>query len=182
MRDAASGRRRRARFRRSLWQPPRLHAQQPRERLVGPLELFYGLAVVVLVAQDARHLALHLTWRGLGQFAVVVTLVWIAWLNGRLHHELHGREDARARSTFLLQILTAAVAAMGAATAVDRCDIRSPASAPPTILTVIRVDPDPCRHADQGRAGANPDRPASRAAALLRHEHKYCGPSVRHCY
>jgi low temperature requirement protein LtrA len=33
----------------------------------------------------------------------VFTLVWIAWTNGSLHHELH--EDARARSTFLLQIL-----------------------------------------------------------------------------
>ena len=33
------------------------------------------------------------------------TLVWIAWFNGTLHHELHGREDARGRSLFLLQIL-----------------------------------------------------------------------------
>jgi low temperature requirement protein LtrA len=95
-----------------LWQPPRAHGQQPRERAVGPLELFYDLAVVVLVAQDARHLALHLTWRGLADFTVVFTLVWIAWLNGSLHHELHGREDARARSTFLLQILV--LASMGA--------------------------------------------------------------------
>jgi low temperature requirement protein LtrA len=100
------------RLRRSLWQSPRPHGQQPRDRVVSPLELFYDLAVVVLVAQDARQLALHLTWRGLGEFAVVFTLVWIAWLNGSLHHELHGREDARARSTFLLQILL--LAALGA--------------------------------------------------------------------
>ena len=80
--------------------------------MVGPLELFYDLAVVVLVAQAAHHLAGHLTWRGLGEFAAVFALVWIAWLNGSLHHELHGREDARARSTFLLQILV--LTAMGA--------------------------------------------------------------------
>ena len=55
-----------ARLRRSLWQPPRPHGEQPRERVVGPLELFYDLAVVVLVAQAARHLAGHLSWRGLG--------------------------------------------------------------------------------------------------------------------
>ena len=73
--------------------------------MVGPLELFYDLAVVVLVAQAARHLAEHLTWPGLGEFAAVFTLVWIAWANGSLHHELHGHDDARARSTFLLQIL-----------------------------------------------------------------------------
>jgi low temperature requirement protein LtrA len=101
-----------ARLRRWLWQPPRPHGEQPHERVVGPLELFYDLAVVVLVAEAARHLAGHLTWRGLGEFAVVFTLVWIAWANGSLHHELHGHEDARARSTFLLQILV--LAAMGA--------------------------------------------------------------------
>ncbi len=101
-----------ARLRRSLWQSPRRHGEQPRERVVGPLELFYDLAVVVLVAQDARHFALHLTGRGLADFAVIFTLVWIAWLNGSLHHELHGRDDARARSTFLLQVLV--LAAMGA--------------------------------------------------------------------
>ena len=101
-----------ARLRRSLWQPPRPHGEQPHERVVGPLELFYDLAVVVLVAQDARVLAGHLTWRGLGEFTAVFTLVWIAWTNGSLYHELHGRDDARGRSTFLLQILV--LAAMGA--------------------------------------------------------------------
>jgi low temperature requirement protein LtrA len=101
-----------ARLRRSLWQPPRPHGEQPRERVVGPLELFYDLAVVVLVAQAAHRLAGHLTWPGFGQFAAVFTLVWIAWVNGSLHHELHGHEDARARGTFLLQILV--LAAMGA--------------------------------------------------------------------
>jgi low temperature requirement protein LtrA len=101
-----------ARLRRYLWQPPRPHGEQPRERVVGPLELFYDLATVVLVAQAAHHLAGHLTWRGLGEFAVVFTLVWIAWINGSLHHELHGHDDARARSTFLLQILV--LVAMGA--------------------------------------------------------------------
>ncbi|MEY9966158.1 low temperature requirement protein LtrA [Streptacidiphilus sp. MAP12-16] len=93
------------RMRRQLWQPPRSHGEQPRERVVGPLELFYDLVVVVLVAQAAHHLAGKLTWRGLGEYAAVFGLVWIAWVNGSLHHELHGHDDARARSTFLLQIL-----------------------------------------------------------------------------
>ncbi|MEV6054302.1 low temperature requirement protein A [Streptomyces sp. NPDC052107] len=94
-----------ARLRSRLWQPPRPHGEPPRERVVGPLELFYDLVVVVLVAQAAHHLAGQLTWRGLGEFAVVFALVWIAWFNGSLHHELHGYEDARGRSMFLLQIL-----------------------------------------------------------------------------
>jgi low temperature requirement protein LtrA len=67
--------------------------------------------VVVLVAQAAHRLAGQLTWPGLGEFAVVFTLVWIAWTNGSLHHELHGHDDARARSTFLLQILVLAAMA-----------------------------------------------------------------------
>src|SRR5215472_8499530 len=108
----ATGRGRWARLARSVWRPPRPHGEQPRERVVGPLELFYDLAVVVLVAQAAHRLAGHLTWPGLGEFTVVFTLVWIAWANGSLHHELHGHEDARARSTFLLQILV--LVAMGA--------------------------------------------------------------------
>ncbi|RAG85939.1 hypothetical protein DN069_09180 [Streptacidiphilus pinicola] len=93
------------RLRRQLWQPPRPHGDQPRERVVGPLELFYDLVVVVLVAQAAHHLAGQLTWRGIGEYGAVFGLVWIAWVNGSLHHELHGHEDARARITFLLQIL-----------------------------------------------------------------------------
>lgn len=102
---AGTGASRWQRLRRSLWQPPRPHGAQPRERVVGPLELFYDLAVVVVVAQAAHHLAPHLDWLGLGEFAAVFTLVWIAWANGSLHHELHGHEDARARNTFLLQVL-----------------------------------------------------------------------------
>src|SRR5438552_2963674 len=62
-----------ARLRRTLWQPPRPHGEQPRERVVGPLELFYDLAVVVLVAQAAHHLAGRLTWQGLGEFAAVAS-------------------------------------------------------------------------------------------------------------
>ncbi|MFD8820437.1 low temperature requirement protein A, partial [Streptomyces sp. NPDC059627] len=94
-----------ARLRGQLWRPPRAHGAQPRHRVVGPLELFYDLIVVVLVAQAAHHLAGHLTWHGLGEFAVVFALVWIAWLNGTLHHDLHGHDDARGRSLFLAQIL-----------------------------------------------------------------------------
>jgi Bacterial low temperature requirement A protein (LtrA) len=64
----------------------------------SPSWAVYDLAVVVLVGQAAHHLAEHLTWRGLGEFAVVFTLVWIAWTNGCLHHELHGHDDARSRT------------------------------------------------------------------------------------
>ncbi|MCX5562409.1 low temperature requirement protein A [Streptomyces sp. NBC_00038] len=94
-----------ARLRHRLWQPPRPHGEQPLERAVSPLELFYDLVVVVLVGQTAHHLSGHLNWRGLAEFAAVFTLIWIVWLNGSLYHDLHGREDARGRTVLLVQIL-----------------------------------------------------------------------------
>jgi low temperature requirement protein LtrA len=90
---------------RRLWRPPRPHGQQPLDRSVSPVELFYDLVVVVLVGQAAHHLSGHLTWRGLAEFTAVFTLIWIAWLNGSLHHDLHGHDDARGRTTLLVQIL-----------------------------------------------------------------------------
>jgi low temperature requirement protein LtrA len=94
-----------ARVRVEFWQAPRAHGEILRDRSVGPLELFYDLVVVVLVGQAAHHLSQHLTPAGLGEFAAVFAVVWIAWFNATLHHELHGREDVRARNTFLGQIL-----------------------------------------------------------------------------
>ena len=93
------------RLREELWQPPRAHGEILRDRTVGPLELFYDLVVVVLVAQAAHRLAEHLTARGLAEFVVVFAIVWIAWFNGTFLHELHGREDVRSRNSFLAQIL-----------------------------------------------------------------------------
>jgi low temperature requirement protein LtrA len=93
------------RLRAELWQPPRAHGEILRDRTVGPLELFYDLVVVVLVAQAAHRLTAHLTPRGLAEFAIVFTVVWIARFNGTLLHDLHGREDVRSRNSFLAQIL-----------------------------------------------------------------------------
>ena len=93
------------RLREQLWQPPRPHGEIQRDRVVGPLELFYDLVVVVLVGQAAHRLTSHLTAAGFAEFAVVFTVVWIAWLNGTLLHDLHGREDIRSRNAFLAQIL-----------------------------------------------------------------------------
>lgn len=54
------------------------------------------------MAQAAHQFAGHLTRHELAEFAVVFALVWIAWFNGSLHHELHGRRDARSRVIFLV--------------------------------------------------------------------------------
>lgn len=86
-----------AAFRRHFWQPPRAHGDVIEGREVSFLELFYDLVYVVVIAQAAHHLAGHVTWAGVGQFAVVFGLIWFAWINGAVYHDLHGRADARTR-------------------------------------------------------------------------------------
>jgi low temperature requirement protein LtrA len=41
---------------------------------------------------------------GLSEFAVVFALIWIAWINGSLYLELHGREDGPTRSIVFVQM------------------------------------------------------------------------------
>ncbi|MGW7607999.1 hypothetical protein ACWGKW_12120 [Streptomyces sp. NPDC054766] len=42
-------------LRRRLWQLPRPHGEQPLDRSVSPLKLFYDLVVAVLAGQAAHH-------------------------------------------------------------------------------------------------------------------------------
>jgi low temperature requirement protein LtrA len=93
-----------ATFKQRFWQPPRAHGDVIEDRSVGFIELFYDLVYVVVIARAAHHLATHLTWRGTGEFAVVFSMIWLAWLNGSLYQDLHGREDGRSRTYIFLQM------------------------------------------------------------------------------
>ncbi|MER6677676.1 low temperature requirement protein A [Streptomyces sp. NPDC000983] len=92
-------------LRRWLFRPPRRHGEADTARTVSFLELFYDLVYVVLVGQAAHTLAEDVSWRGTVTFAVVFGLIWIAWLNGTLFYELHGREDGHTRSLIFVQML-----------------------------------------------------------------------------
>lgn len=107
-----SGPKEKHRFKTLLWQRPRAHGEIVEDRSVSFLELFYDLTYVVVIARAAHHLAGHVSWRGAAEFAVVFGLIWIAWLNGTLYYELHGREDARTRTFVFLQMLILAVLAV----------------------------------------------------------------------
>ncbi|WP_406859167.1 low temperature requirement protein A [Streptomyces sp. HUAS MG47] len=98
--------------RRWLFRPPRRHGEVDTERSVSFLELFYDLVYVVLVGQAAHTLAEDFSWRGVATFAVVFGLIWIAWLNGTLFYELHGREDGHTRSLIFVQMLLLALMAV----------------------------------------------------------------------
>lgn len=94
-----------------LWQPPRTHGDVIEDRTVSFLELFYDLVYVVVVAATASTLAHHLSGSAVIEFVVVFGLIWLAWLNGTLYYDFHGREDIRTRFyTFAQMILLALLA------------------------------------------------------------------------
>ncbi len=92
-------------FKRRFWLPPRAHGEVIADRTVSFLELFYDLVYVVVIGRAAHHLAGDVSWRGVGEFAVIFGLVWLAWMNGTLYYELHGREDGRTRVFTFIQML-----------------------------------------------------------------------------
>jgi low temperature requirement protein LtrA len=99
-------------FRQYFWRPPRAHGEVIEDRSVSYLELFYDLVYVVVIARAAHHLAEHVSWSGALDFALVFSLIWIAWLNGTLYQDLHGRDDGRSRTFIFLQMLVLAVLAV----------------------------------------------------------------------
>ena len=94
----------RQQLRRFFLAPPRKHGEVDHNREVSFLELFYDLVYVVIVGQAAHHLATHVSWSGVRDFAIVFGLIWLAWFNGTLWHEIHGREDARSRTNIFIQM------------------------------------------------------------------------------
>jgi low temperature requirement protein LtrA len=62
-------------FRRRFWLPPRAHGEIIEDRTVSFLELFYDLVYVVVIGRAAHHLAEHVSWRGVGEFAVIFGLI-----------------------------------------------------------------------------------------------------------
>jgi len=99
------------RFRRWFWRPPRPHGQSLRDRSVTNLELLYDLVYVAVIGQAAHHLAEDASGRSIAEFAVVFAMIWIAWINGSLYVELHGRQDGRTRFFVFVQMAILALLA-----------------------------------------------------------------------
>ena len=94
-----------------FWRPPRPHGDTIVDRRVSPLELLYDLVYAAVIAQAGRHFAGHVSGSGLFEFVDTFSLTWIAWINGSLYLELHGRLDGRTRTTVFLQIGILAIVA-----------------------------------------------------------------------
>jgi len=108
------------RFRRWFWRPPRAHGEVLHDRTVSTLELFYDLVYVAVIIQLAHHLAAHLSVRGVLDFALIFTLIFISWVNGTLYLELHGHEDGRTRTIVFVQLGLLALLAVFIADAAER--------------------------------------------------------------
>jgi low temperature requirement protein LtrA len=91
---------------RSWWQPPRRAGDRIEHRQVSFLELFYDLVYVALIAELSHSLSSHIGWGALGGFAFLFVIVWWAWLNGSLYHDIHGNNDIRTRVFTFLQMIT----------------------------------------------------------------------------
>jgi Bacterial low temperature requirement A protein (LtrA) len=74
---------------------------------------------VAVIGQAAHHLAERVSGRGVAEFAVVFALIWIAWINGSLYLDPHGREDGRTRSLVFVQMGILALLAVFTADATD---------------------------------------------------------------
>ena len=107
----------RIRFRR-WWQPPRPASEHPEERRITFLELFYDLVYVVIIAELSHTLAGNISLAGIGAFVFLFVIVWWAWFNGAMYHDLHGNNDIRTRVFTFLQMLTVAAMAVFAHNAI----------------------------------------------------------------
>ena len=101
------------------FRPPRAHGDVVEDRSVTFIELFYDLVFVLLIAQIAHTLADHVTWSGVRDFVVVFGLIWIAWVNGTMYHDLHGGEDGRSRTYIFTQMSLLALLAVFTGHAAD---------------------------------------------------------------
>ena len=70
------------------WQEPRRAGDRIKHRQVTFLELFYDLVYVALVAELSHSLSNQIGWARLGKFAFLFVIVWWAWLNGSLYHDI----------------------------------------------------------------------------------------------
>ena len=107
----------RIRFRR-WWKPPRSTRDRPGERRVTFLELFYDLVYVVIIAELSHSLSEEISLAGIGTFVFLFIVVWWAWFNGAMYHDLHGNNDIRTRVFTFLQMFTVAAMAVYAHNAI----------------------------------------------------------------
>lgn len=97
---------------RHWWKTPRRVIDREVDRHVTFLELFYDLVYVVLIAELAHALSENIDLLGIGSFVFLFVIVWWAWINGTMYHDLHGHNDTRTRVLTFVQMLCVAAMAV----------------------------------------------------------------------
>jgi low temperature requirement protein LtrA len=105
---------------RNWWKAPRRVSDREIDRRVTFLELFYDLVYVVLIAELAHTLSENINLLGIGSFVFLFVIVWWAWINGTMYHDLHGHNDIRTRVLTFVQMLCVAAMAVFAHNALGK--------------------------------------------------------------
>lgn len=87
------------------WQKPKRTMDLDEDRRVSFLELFYDLVYVVIISELTHAFAKNISLTGALEFLFLFIIVWWAWINGTIYHELHGNNDVRTRVSTFLQMM-----------------------------------------------------------------------------
>lgn len=90
------------------WGPPKKFTTEVEERKVSWLELFYDLVYVIAISTITHHLAENLDLEGLIEYTYFFGIIFWGWLNGSLHHDLHGNAGVRTKLMTLWQMMIVA--------------------------------------------------------------------------
>ena len=94
------------------WGPPRKFSTQIEERKVSWMELFYDLVYVIVISIITHHLAENPGTAALLDYIYFFIMIYWGWLNGSLHHDLHGTEGFRTRVMTMWQMMIVAALAI----------------------------------------------------------------------
>lgn len=97
---------------RDWWGPPKEFTIEDKERKISWLELFYDLVYVIAISRITHHLTDHLTLPAFFEYLFLFMMIYWGWLNGSLHHDLHGSEGLRTRLMTLWQMTIIAALAI----------------------------------------------------------------------
>ena len=96
----------------SWWGPPKKFDRPKEDRRVSWLELFYDLVYVIAISRITNHLSMDISLVGFLEYILLFILIFWGWLNGSLHHDLHGNEGLRTRLMTLWQMMIIAALAV----------------------------------------------------------------------
>ena len=94
------------------WGPPKKFETHQKDRRVSWLELFFDLVYVIAISRITHHLAGHMSVPAFLEYISLFALVYWGWLNGSLHHDLHGNSGLRTRLMTLWQMMIIAALAI----------------------------------------------------------------------